>query len=47
MAKNKSISARISDAEPKNSSGNYERLFGDKEIETGILSLISCQTVLL
>ena len=32
MAKNKKISARISDARPKNSSGNYERLFGDEEI---------------
>lgn len=32
MAKNKRISARISDAQPKNSSGNYARLFGDDEI---------------
>ncbi len=32
MAKNKTVLARISDAKPKNSSGNYSRLFGDEEI---------------
>ena len=32
MAKNKTVIARISDANPKNSSGNYDRLFGDKNI---------------
>ena len=32
MAKNKDVSARIADAQPKNSSGNYARLFGDDDI---------------
>ncbi len=32
MAKNENVSARISDAQPKNSSGNYARLFGDEDI---------------
>ena len=32
MAKNKNVLARIADAIPKNSSGNYTRLFGDENI---------------
>ncbi len=32
MAGNKNILARISDSQPKNSSGNYARLFGDEDI---------------
>ena len=31
MAKNEGILARVADAKPKNSSGNYARLFGDEE----------------
>ncbi|MBR0095179.1 MAG: hypothetical protein IJP91_07860 [Synergistaceae bacterium] len=31
-AKSKQVLARISDANPKNSSGNYARLFGDEEL---------------
>ena len=32
MAKNEFFSARIADSNPKNSSGNYIRLFGDEDI---------------
>ena len=32
MSKNKIVLARISDTRPKNSSGNYTRLFGDEDI---------------
>ena len=32
MAKNKTVLAKISEAQPKNSSGNYARLFGDEDI---------------
>jgi len=44
MVKNKSISALIAETKPKNSSGNYARLFGDEEIG-GLITKIQSASI--